>query len=267
MDDQVRLELTDLLRTGGRNICTTPRMVSILLRERCPDAEKAVSEIEHALTTGCVQAMLETVGPVDEEELAARLVNESGMSSEQARWVIESWVQAIAAADAPPPLGRDWSAWNRLNVKEATAGGGGAYQRAIAELIVVGLAGAAGALAPSLFMMVDGGTGPNPAWREALQDIPHSLQVVVLLTLSILGGFTGGLLGWMSGPGRSGSYDPNAGISVGRLVLSSLAAAFGAGIGVLAGVEVLGLIGVMLGALIGAGLGLLLTGMIARFWW
>jgi hypothetical protein len=270
MDDQVRSELADLLKTGGRNLCTMPRMVSILLRQRCPDAESTVSDVEQALAFGSIRSMLEAVGPVDVEELTARLVKESGMTSDRARWVIETWVLALAAADTPPPLGRDWAAWNRLDVTTATAGGGGAYQRAVGHLVVVGLAGTVGGAVLGAYFLIGGEAAMIGPWQDAVQDVPPWLRGAALLTLGMLGGFAGGLFGWMFAGGRSWTYDALGDTTVGRLALTCLGAMGGGGIGVLAGLELLGLIGVMLGALlgalIGAVLGLLCADGISRFW-
>ncbi len=258
MDDHVRSELTDLLKTGGRSICATPRMVGILLRERCLNAEKSVCEIEQALTIGCVREMLEAIGPVDGDGLAERLVNESGMSRERAVWVIESWAQAIAAADIPEPLARDWSAWNRLDVSAATAGGGGPYQRAVGHLIIVGIAGAVGGAGLGLEVLLRGGAARPGPWRDALEDLPAGLHIAALLVLGMLGGFAGGLTGWISAGGRSWTYDALGGTTLGRLGIGALGALSGAGIGAMAGISLLGLIGVMLGALFGALFGAIL---------
>ena len=145
MDEQVRSELSDLMKSGGRNLCTMPRMLGILLRQRCPQSGDAVAEVEQALTVGCVRPMLDAVGPIDVRELTDRLTEQSGMAAERARWAIETWVLACSAADTPPSVTNDWSTWNRLDVSAETAGGGGAYQRSIVHLVLVALAGASAA--------------------------------------------------------------------------------------------------------------------------
>jgi hypothetical protein len=270
MDDQVRAELRDLLSTGGRNLCTMPRMLGIMLGQRCPGADRAVHELEQALTVGCVGPILAAVGPVDEPELAARLAEQTGMELDRARWVIESWVLALDAADTPPAPTRGWEEWNRLDVSGTIAGGTGSYRRAVGHLIVVGVAGAAGGTSLGMFLLSRGEAALIGPWREALEDLSPRMQVGSLLVLGVLGGFAGGLLGWILGGGRSWTYDAIGGTTLGRLVLSALGAFHGAAIGGMAGLAFLGLIGVMIGSLVGAFvgafLGLLAAERISRFW-
>jgi hypothetical protein len=263
MDDQVRTELADMLNTGGRNLCTMPRMVGILLRQRCPDAEQTVAEVELALTSVCVRPMLESVGPVDEVELAERLVNETGMDPARALWVIATWVHALAGADVAQPLGRDWSAWNRLDVKSEV--GGSSHRRVIGILILISAAGAVGGSAMGLFLALSGEAarlGP----LEVLQDASPWLQVTAFLILGLLGGFAGAMLGWIVAGGRGGAYESGGGPSLGRVALSATGAFVGAAGGVLAGLSTMGLIGVMLGPVVGAIAGVLTAEVLLRFW-
>jgi hypothetical protein len=270
MDEQVRSELIDLLRTGGRNLCTMPRMLGTMLRQRCPDGEEPIRCLEDALANGCIAPILATVGAVDEPALVHDLVARTGMTTDRAQWVIASWVQALDVVDAPPTIARDWSQWNRLDVSEATQGGSGAYQRAVGHLIVVGLAGAAGGTTLGFFTLIRGDAALVGPWQAALEEVEPWMQVPALVVLGVLGGFTGGLLGWIIGGGRSWTYDAHGGTTLGRLVLSAVGAFHGSGIGVVLIVALLGLIGVMFGALVGglvgAFLGLLLAEGISRFW-
>jgi hypothetical protein len=271
MDDQVRTELTDLLHTGGRNLCTMPRMLGIMLRQRCPGADGPVRELEEALEAGCVGPILAATSGVDEEALANDLVAKSGIAPDRARWVIGTWVQALDASDRPPGVSRDWSEWNRLDVSESTAGGGGAYRRAVWHLVLVGIAGAAGGSMFGLFVLTRAGTARPAPWAEMLNDVDAWLQVPAVFALGILGGFAGGLLGWIIGGGRSWTYDAHGGTTLGRLVFSSGGAFHGAIAGTLCGVVALGLIGITLGALLGAAigafLGLLIAEGISRMMW
>jgi hypothetical protein len=271
MDDEVRRELADLLKSGGRNLCTMPRMLGIMLRQRCPNAEGPVRELEDALETGCVGPILAATGGVDEEALANDLAAKAGLAPERARWAIDTWVQALDASDARPGVSRDWAEWNRLDVSAATAGGGGAYRRAVWHLVIVGLAGAVGGCMFGLFILTrTDAHGPAP-WASMLDDVDPWLQVPAVFALGILGGFAGGLLGWIVGGGRSWTYDAHGGTTLGRLVFSAGGAFHGAIAGTLCGVVVLGLIGITLGALLGAAigafLGLLIAEGISRFWW
>jgi hypothetical protein len=270
MDEHVQSELVELLKTGGRNLCTMPRTLGILLHQRCPDAEATIRDLETALTAGCVGPILAGTGPIDEAELTTNLVQKTSMAPDRARWVIESWVRALDQADAPPAIGRDWSEWNKLDVSQATQGGSGGYQRAVAHLIIVGVLGAAGGATLGIYHVLHGNVPAGP-WREALEDIDPWMQVPALLLLGILGGFAGGLLGWIALGGRSWTYDAMGGSTLGRLVLAALGAFHGAAIGVMACVVLLGLIGVMVGSLIGgligAVLGLLIAEGISRMMW
>jgi hypothetical protein len=270
MDEQVRSELIDLVKSGGRNLCTMPRMLGILLRQRCPNAEESVRELEQALSSGCVAPILAAVGPVDEPALIQDLVARTGMTAERAEWVIATWVQALALVDAPPAVGRDWSEWNKLDVSQATQGGSGVYHRAISHLVIVGMLGAAGGATLGIYHILYGNAPAGP-WRDDLPDFGPWLHVLALLALGILGGFAGGLLGWIAAGVRSWTYDAMGGTTLGRLVLAGLGAFHGATIGVMACVVLFGLIGVMVGSLIGglvgAVLGLLVAEDISRFWW
>src|SRR5262245_53894432 len=111
MDEQVRSELIDLIKSGGRNLCTMPRMLGIMLRQRCPESEGAVRELEDALASGCVRPIMAATGPVDEPPLVDDLVSHTGMTRDRAEWVIESWVRALDAGDIPQEMSRNWSEW------------------------------------------------------------------------------------------------------------------------------------------------------------
>jgi hypothetical protein len=234
-----------------------------LLRQRCPGEESTVADILRAFDTGCVRAMQASVGTVDEDALVDRLVDQSGMDPKRARWVIESWVYAFAGTDSAPVLGRDWAAWNRLDVKSAN--GGGAYQRAVGNLIVVAAAGAAGGAVVGLLLSVSG-EAARMASLDTLDEAAPWLQAMAFLFLGLLGGLAGGVIGWIGFGGRSFTHDTIGGTTFGRLGFSALAAVLGAGSGVIVGLVLLGLIGVMIGALFGAVMAILIAELILRFW-
>jgi hypothetical protein len=259
MQDTVRAELVELLKAGGRNLCTTPRVVATMLRQRCPDSPAEVDDTLQALDGGYVEEMLRQVGPIDLEEITARFAEQSGLSVERARWAIESWNEAIEAADAPPAVARDWSSWNRLDVKAAS--GGAASRGTLAALILVAAAGALGGSAPAWSFAAGG---------DAVEDLPPWLQTGALVILGVLGGATGGLLGWIAVAGRS-IGDGIGETASGRLVTSCLGAALGGLLGSLTGLALFGLFGVMVGSLIGAVAGeacaFLAIGGLCRYWW
>jgi hypothetical protein len=272
MDDQVRTELCDLLATSGPSLCGTPRVLTLLMRERCPEAYEQVHELELALECGCVQTLLTAIGPFEQQVLVDELMAASGVSAERARWVIATWDLAMNnnPVASGRPLTTDWSTWNQLDVSGETMGGTGTCQRAVWHLGIVGLAGAAGGTVLGFVLLVRGEQAFGVAWREALEGLTPGVQVAALLVLGLLGGLAGGLLGWMFGGGQSSTYDALRGTTLGRLLLSSLGACHGAGIGVMSSLGLFGLAGVMPGALIGAGLGAFLglfaAERVARFW-
>jgi hypothetical protein len=251
MHDAVRAELIDLMKTGGRNLCTMPRVLAAMLRERCPDNEDVAREIEQALDCGCVSEMLRAVGPIDAAALAAELSSHSDLPRDRARWVIDSWLLAITAADEPPAVGRDWSAWNGL-----VAQGNRRGHRALMRFCAVALAGAAG-----------GGTVEwvavaSPAWRNAVEGLPAEFGPFALSIFGYLGGATGGGLGWMA---ANGLIKPGPGPNRRRLVIGCLGAAIGGLVGAPAGLELFGLAGIMFGSLAGAFAGGLLAAVAAGY--
>ncbi len=272
MDEQVTRELSDVLATAGPSVCTTPRVLGILLRQRCPQAEAQISELEQALTSGCVRPILDSPESADLERLAAQLAERSGMELSRAHWAITTWAHALAKAEraGPTPLGRDWSSWNKLDVSGATAGGSGAYQRSLGHLALVGAAGAVGGAGLGFYLLLRGEWALIEPWRVALEDLAPWLRVVALVVLGGLGGGAGGLLGWIFGGGQSWTYIATGGTTLGRLAFSALGAFHGAGVGVMVGLGVAGLMGILPGGLLGAGvgsfLGLLVAEQIARFW-
>lgn len=272
MDDPVRDQLCDLLATSGQDVYTTPRVLGMLLRQRCPNAGESVRELEQALEAGCVRTILDGPEPVDEQSLAEELSARSGMDSDRARWAIETWSHALRASDAAARNSscRDWTSWNKLDVSRETAGGTGSYQRAIWHMVIVGLGGAVGGAGFGVALLVRGHLATLEPWREALEELSPTMQVIALIALGIPGGFAGGLVGWIFGGGQSWTYDAHGGTTLGRLAFSGQGALSGAVIGVLGGLAFLGLIGVMLGALVGAGLGAFLGLQAAerrsRFW-
>jgi hypothetical protein len=196
--------------------------------------------------------------------LADRLVTQSDMAPDRARWVIETWVHALAAADTPPPPpGRDWSAWNRLDVTAATGGGG--YRGAVHNLFVIAAAGAVGGSVVGMLLSVSG-EAARLGSLEPLEDAAPWLLALAFLSLGLLGGLAGALIGWIGFGGRSSLEEVAGGTSIGRLAFSALAAALGAGSGIIVGLVPLGLIGLMIGALFGAVIGIFFAELILRFW-
>jgi hypothetical protein len=126
-------------------------------------------------------------------------------------------------------------------------------------LVIVGLGGAVGGAGFGVAVLVRGNLASLEPWREAMEELSPTMQVIALILLGIPGGFAGGLIGWIFGGGQSWTYDAHGGTTLGRLVFSAQGAFSGAVLGVLGGLAFLGLIGVMLGALVGAGLGAFLS--------
>jgi hypothetical protein len=273
MDETVREQLAQLVAEHGRSLCTTPRVVSMMLRNVCPDAQQPIHEIELALTHGCVAPML--VGLPESADVAAltqKLIDATGLNEDRARWAIETWVAALCR-ERPETSGlkRDWSQWNRLEVTPATGGPMGTYQRSVIHLIVVAAAGAFGATTLGWLALFKPDFFTFSPWSDAVSDLPEWAQGLSVIVLGALGGGAGGLLGWIFGGGRSWTYDAYGASTLGRLWYSASGAYFGANIGVLGGLAMIGLMGATLGGLLGAALGAwmgqLTAERISRFWY
>jgi hypothetical protein len=273
MDEAVREHLCKLIEEHGRSLCTTPRVVSMMLRNECPDGHAQTHEIEEALTNGCIAPML--VGLPESADVGAltqKLIDATGLSDERARWAIESWVAALCR-ERPETSGlsRDWSQWNKLDVGKQTGGSIGPYQRSIIHLLIVAAAGAFGATTLGWLPYLQPGFFTLSPWEEAVSDLPEWAQGLSIILLGGLGGGAGGLLGWIFGGGRSWTYDAYGMTTLGRLWYSASGAYFGANIGVLGGLAMIGLMGAnlggMLGAALGAWMGLMTAERISRYWY
>lgn len=273
MDAQIREQLAELIADHGRSLCTTPRVVSMMLRQAIPEASDQIQEIELALSHGCVAPIL--VGlpeTADVGELTQKLIDATGMAEDRARWAIESWVVALCREKPETSsITRDWSEWNRLDVSHETAGASSSYRRSIVHVAIVAAAGASGGALIGIVALAN----PGIRWFEfvhaAVSDMPSWAQSVGPIVLGLLGGGAGGMLGWMIGGGRSWTYDAFGGTTLGMLYFSSANAFAFASMGVLAGVALLGLIGAMVGslagALLGAFLGMYAAERASRYWW
>lgn len=270
MDDRVRAELIELLGTGGRRLCSLPQVLGMMLRQRCPDAESQIGDLMCALTSGELAPLLNGVGPIDEAELHQRILERCSMSPERAGWVIDTWNRALEAADRTPALAKDWSTWNRLDVSTEMCGGLGASQRSLLQLLMVGMGGAVGGGSVGLLLVLTDGRMAGDAWRQSLDGIQPGLQVVVLASLGVVGGFFGGILGYIS---AGTQIWPNHAISVatlGRTRLSIFGAMVGGACGAAVGLAAFGLFGVALSAALGSIAGAVLAWItavvISRLW-
>jgi hypothetical protein len=273
MDEQIRQLLAELIADHGRSLCTTPRVVSMMLRQTCPEASDQIQEIELALSHGCVAPML--VGlpeTADVDELTRKLVDATGINEDRARGAISTWAFALSREKpATSLITRDWSQWNRLDVSHEVAGGNSTYRRSVAHLAIVAAAGAAGGSFMSVVALLTPHLRWFEFWQSTISELPSWAQVFAPIILGILGGGAGGLLGWMIGGGRSWTYDAFGGTTLGMLYFSSANAFIFANVGVLAGMAFLGLIGAMVGslagALLGAFLGMYAAERASRYWW
>lgn len=273
MDDHIREQLAELIADHGRSICTTPRVVSMMLRQAVPGAADLIQEIELALSHGCVAPML--VGlpeTANVEELTQKLIDATGIAEDRARWAIETWVVALCREKPETSsITRDWSEWNRLDVSHQVAGGKSTYRRSVVHLLIVAAAGASGGAFMSVLALLMPHMRWFEIWQSGISDLPSWAQMMAPIVLGAMGGGAGGLLGWMIGGGRSWTYDAFGGTTLGMLYFSSANAFAFASLGVLAGVAFLGLIGAMVGsmagALLGAFLGMYAAERASRYWW
>jgi hypothetical protein len=275
MDETVREQLAQLIAEHGRSLCTTPRVVSMMLRQHCPDpaALEPINDIELALTHHCVAPLLTSLPELaDVPALTKKFVEATGLSEERARWAIGTWIGALCR-EKPETSGitRDWSQWNRLDVGPITGAPMGTYRKSIIHLLVVAAAGAFGATTLGWLAMIRPNFFALSPWAEAVEDLPEWAQGISVLLLGALGGGAGGLLGWIIGGGRSWTYDAYGTTTLGRLYYSASGAYFGANIGVLGGLAMIGLMGATLGGLLGAVLGAWMGQMtaerISRYWY
>jgi len=259
--ESVADELGKLLSAEGLGISRTPEMFGTLMRRACPDDAAAVDSLQKVLTAGVVAAMHEGKGDRDQVPvLADRLVQTTAMSEEDARWAIETWWRALRPLAEGPA--KDWSAWNRLDVTDPAGDIGGSNRRSIIQLLFVGVAGALGGAMWGVYVLTRGDGGLIRPVADALEDFEGWMRPFALFALGGVGGFGGGILGWIAG---SGGWSSTAfgGASFGRLGLSSTGAFTGAAAGGIVGLVLLGLPGMMLGALVGAAIAALLGGLAA----
>jgi hypothetical protein len=273
MDEQIRQHLAELIADHGRSLCTTPRVVSMMLRQACPDAADPIHEIELALMHGCVAPMLVGLPELaDVEELTRKLIDATGMNEDRARWAVETWVFALCREKpATSSITRDWSQWNRLDVSQEIVGGTSTYRRSVVHLLIVAAAGASGGAFMSVLALLTPHLRWFEIWQSAISDLPSWAQSLAPILLGAMGGGTGGLLGWIIGGGRSWTYDAFGGTTLGMMYFSSVNAFIFANLGVLTGMAFLGLIGAMVGslagALLGAFLGMYAAERASRYWW
>jgi hypothetical protein len=264
---RVAEELGKLLAAEGVAISTMPRMFCILMRRACPADEAAVNALDKVLSAGIVAAMREEKGePEQVPALADRLVQSTSMPEDDARWAIETWWRAVRPMSEGSA--KDWSAWNRLDVPES-AGLGGVYRRAMIHMLIVGVAGALGGALWGVYFLTRRDRPPIAPVAEAVEGLADWLQPIALFAFGAIGGFGGGVVGWIVGGGRSWTYDAFGGTTLGRLGYSSSVAFSGAGAGGITGLAAMGLPGMMLGALIGGAAGAYLGLLIAeqRTYW
>lgn len=272
MTDAVREQLGQLIADHGRGVCTTPRVISMMLRQQCPDAAESIHDVELALSHHCVAPMMASLPELaDVPALTQKLIDATGLSEERARWAIESWVAALSR-ERPESSGlsRDWSEWNRLEVQSSDGAPLGSYRRSVIHLLIVAAAGAFGGTTLGWIAILKPDFLANGPWSDAVEDLPTWAHGLSIIMLGALGGGAGGLLGWIFGGGRSWTYDAYGTTTLGRLWYSASGAYGGANVGVLCGLALLGLMGATLGGILGAGvgawLGLMTAERISRYW-
>lgn len=273
MPDAVREQLGQLIAEHGRSLCSTPRVISMMLRQQSPDEADAIHDLELALSHHCVSPMLTSLPELaDAKALTTKLIDATGISEDRARWAIESWVAALSR-ERPESSGlsRDWSEWNRLEVQSSDGAPLGSYRRSVYHLLVVTAFGAFGGTTLGWITLLKPDFLGNGPWSEAVTDLPTWAHGLSIILLGALGGGTGGLLGWIFAGGRSWTYAAYGTTTLGRLWYSATGAYGGANVGVLCGLALMGLMGATLGGILGAGfgawLGLMTAERISRFWW
>lgn len=99
MSDPVRQQLQTVLQTHGRGICEEPQRCEALLRDLCGEHRREIHVLISALKERIVVDLRAANASVPLQvlvpRLSRRLENNLGLSSESARWAVESWALAL----------------------------------------------------------------------------------------------------------------------------------------------------------------------------
>ena len=91
--DVPRQKLVELLQTHGLDILEDTERCRSWLRYSCPEHKREVNVLLCALDQRVPQDL---VGPVSEQSLVRRLVDDFALVEEAARWAVNCWAEAVS---------------------------------------------------------------------------------------------------------------------------------------------------------------------------
>jgi len=104
MNDLVRQELCQIIRSHGLSVCDDPKRLRGMLADLCPDFKREVQVLTSALEQRVASDLLTGSGNHPWEVVSARLVHRLGdelaMTEDAARWAVESWGVALGKLPA-----------------------------------------------------------------------------------------------------------------------------------------------------------------------
>lgn len=231
-----------------------PQMCEYFLRQQAAAHPEATEALISVLRLG-VAAKLASATPEQKAATAVLAARVSHLSLELAHWAVDSWCQALAGAkpSSPPPR----PSFSPLDASPPAGSGRCSYRRAVLHLLVVTLAGAAGAALPGIqiglalpqFATLGRLGALTPEWIEGW----NGMQIALLYGgIGLVSGALGGGLGWMFGGGLSSTYLLHGGTTLGRLSGAMLGSFLLARLGAVVGLFLGGPGGLFFGGLAGS---------------
>lgn len=103
--DDLHAKLRRMVKTEGADVVTLGGMCEVLLRKYLADHPEAVRALAYGVETGVANQIRKTPNAMAREMLAPnwqQTLMSGGLTSDQARWIIDSWADAL---DANPEQG------------------------------------------------------------------------------------------------------------------------------------------------------------------
>ncbi len=177
MNDQARQALCEIVARYGRGVSDEPRRVQALLSDLCPGMTKEVSVLVTAAERGVPQEAASSSPQLPPQAVVnratRRLVDETGLTEEAARWAVESWAVALgvvvaggAYGSATLPVGAapSGAAWG--SGPAAAPHRAGRRRQLVGYLLLILLVGAGAGLV--VWTLLRNGGGDRAATADAL---------------------------------------------------------------------------------------------------
>jgi hypothetical protein len=194
MNDLARQKLHELISNYGAAVCSTPGTVKMLLGQQCLDFPAEKELFLRALDKGAVAGVMRAPvgGPWDD------LVNQvagSSVSTEDARWAVESWAMALgkhpdAAPLAPEPV---------IDMHKPPPATKTDSARAKGSVMVVGMGGAIGGAIPGFVFLLLAVAALGVKLTRHGVDSPPGAGILIILIGVVIGSLCGGsgaAVGW-----------------------------------------------------------------------